>query len=104
MLAIFSRTNPKSPIVLVRRHVGDFFAHQSEIANRLAKRLALLGIGDGTLDRNPGASDAHGAEFEASNVQNVEGDDMSLANFAQQILGRHFAVVEDDGASRRSTN
>ena len=33
-----------------RRHVRNFFPHQSEIADRLAERLALLGIGHGALD------------------------------------------------------
>src|ERR1035438_2438602 len=34
-----------------RGHVRNFFAHQAKIADRLAKRLALLGIPDGALDR-----------------------------------------------------
>jgi hypothetical protein len=62
-------------------HVRDFLAHQSEVADRLAERLALLGIGHRALDRNPRPAHAHRAQFEASDVQDVEGDDVPLCRF-----------------------
>ena len=33
-------------------HIGDFFAHQAEIADRLAEGFTLLGIADGILQRD----------------------------------------------------
>ena len=38
------------------------------------------------------AADAHRAQFEAADVQNVEGDLVALANFAEQILNRRLHV------------
>ncbi len=36
--------------------------------------------------------------------KNVEGDGRALADFAEQVFDRHFAVVEDDGAGGRTAN
>ena len=80
MLAIFSRTRPKSAI-------------------DLAESFPLLGIGHGLFEGSAGAAEAHGAEFEAPDVENVEGDGRALADFAKHVLDRHLAVTQNDGAS-----
>ena len=54
--------------------------------------------------RDAASTDAHGAGLEAADVQDVEGDDVALADFAEHVFDRHLAVVEDDGAGRRSAN
>src|SRR5208282_521687 len=87
-----------------RRHVRDFLSHQPEIADRLAERFALLGVRNGAFDRNPRSTHAHRAKFETSHVQNVEGDDVPLADLAQQILHRDLAVIQNNGTGGRSAN
>src|SRR5467141_4103473 len=87
-----------------RRHVGQLLAHQTEVGDDFAEGLALLGIGDGVFQRDTASAHAHGTELEAADVEDVEGDHMPFADFAQQIFDRNFAVVEDDGTGGRSAN
>ena len=87
-----------------RRHVRDLLAHQSEIGDDFVERLPLLGIADGIFKRDPASAHAHCAQLEAADVQDVEGDQMTLADFAQQIFNGHFAVVQNDWASGGAAN
>ena len=87
-----------------RRHVRHLFAHQAEVGDHLAERLALLGISNGILQREPRAAHAHRAQLEASHVQDVESDDVALADFTQQIFHRNLAVVEDQRAGGRAAD
>ena len=50
------------------------------------------------------AAHTHRAKLKAPNVEDVEGDDVPLADFAENIFNRNFAIVQDDGASGRSAN
>src|SRR5580692_8186150 len=84
ILASFSRTRPKSAITL--------------------PNALLLGVSYGILERQACPTHTHGAQLEAANVQDVEGDDVPLANFAEHVFGRNFAVVQNDGAGRRSAD
>ena len=79
MLAIFSRTKPKSPI-------------------GFAESFSLLGIANRIFERNAAATDAHRAQLEAADVEDVEGDHLAFADLAQQIFRGNFAVVQNDGA------
>ena len=56
------------------------------------------------FERYAASTHAHCAQLEASNIQNVEGDDVAFADFAQQIFRGHLAVVQNDGASRGAAN
>ncbi len=47
------------------------------------------------------AAHAPRAQLEAAHVQNVEGDHVSPANFAQNIFRRYLAVVQNQGAGGR---
>ncbi len=47
---------------------------------------------------------AHGAQLEAADVENVEGDDVPLADFAEHVFDRNLAVVQNDGAGGRPAN
>ena len=87
-----------------RRHVGDLFAHQAEVGDHFAESLALLGVADGVFQRNARAAHAHGAQLEAADVQNVEGDDVALADFAEQVFHRHLAIVQNQRAGGRAAN
>ena len=46
------------------------------------------------MDHQLHSADAHRAEFEATDVQNVESDLVTLADFAEQILDRRLRVSE----------
>ncbi len=85
-------------------HVGDFFADQSKVGDDFVERLPLLGVSNGVVERDASAAHAHGAQLEAADVENIEGDDVALADFAQQIFDRNLAVIENDGAGGRAAN
>ena len=46
----------------------------------------------------------HRAQLEAADVENVEGDDVAFADFAEHVLDRHLAVVQDERAGGRAAN
>ena len=85
MLASFSRTRPKSAMTLPNalRCLAYAIAFSSDSAR---------------------AAHAHRAQLEAANVEDVEGDDVPLADFAEHVLDRHLAVVEDQRAGGRSAD
>src|SRR4029077_2732344 len=59
---------------------------------------------DGILHRDPAAAHAHRAQLETTDIEDVERDQMPLPCFTQQIFDRNSAVIQDDGAGRRTTN
>src|SRR5581483_6782556 len=86
------------------RHVGNLFANQAEVGDDFAKRLALLGILNRMLQRYARAAHAHRTQFETAHIKNVEGDHVPLADVAEHVFDRHFAIIEDDGAGGRPTD
>ena len=86
------------------RHLRDLLADQAEVGDGLAESLALLGVGDGMLQRGARAADAARAQLEAADVENVEGDDVAFADVAENVLHRHLAVVQDERRSGRAAN
>src|SRR5271165_4562120 len=88
---------------LIREKLAQM-ADQSEVGDGLAEGLALFGVGDGMSQRRAPAADATRAQLEAAHVQNVEGDDVPLADVAQHVLHRHLAVVEDEWRGRGAAN
>src|SRR6202034_938191 len=69
--------------------------------NYFVEGLALLGIANGILQRHPASAYAHRAQFEAADVQNIEGNHVAFADFAKQVFRWYFAVIQNDGAGRR---
>ena len=86
------------------RHLRQLLADQAEVGDALAEGLALLGVGDGMLQRSARAADAACAQLEAADVQNVEGDDVSFADLAEHVLHRHLAVVQDERRGGRAAD
>ena len=86
------------------RAFRQFFLDQAEFADGFAERLALLGVLDGVRQAVARAAHAGRAQLEASDVQNVEGDVVALAGFAQQVLHRHLAIGQNQRAGGRSAN
>jgi hypothetical protein len=54
------------------------------------------------VDHQLHAADAHRAEFEAADVQRVESDLVSLADFAEQILDRRSHIGKDQRRGART--
>ena len=80
--------------------VGDFFADSAEFADLNAKLLAFVGVLDADFQGVfSGAGDGR-AKFEASDIEDIEGDFVPLADFAQNVFYRHLAVIEDDLSGR----
>ena len=63
--------------------------------------MAFCGV---QLQRNPRPAHAHRAKLESADVQNVKCDHVPFADFPQHVFHRNFAVIKNDGASRRSPN
>jgi hypothetical protein len=63
---------------------------------------ALSGIANGLGDRGLRAARAHRGELEATIVQHVERDFVSLADLAKEVLGGHLRVRKDDWSRGRS--
>ena len=49
-----------------------------------------------------GAAAAHRAQLEAREVEHVERDLVALADLAEDVLGRHLHVLEDQRGRRRA--
>ena len=77
--------------------LASLFADETEIGNDFPESLALLGVSNGIFERHSRAAHAHGTELEASDVQDVEGDDVSLADFAKQVFDGNLAVFRMSG-------
>src|SRR6185369_5632722 len=75
-----------------------------EVSDDFLEGLALLGVANSIFERDARTANAHGAKLEASDVQNVEGDDVSLADFAKQIFCGNLTVCEDERARGRSSD
>ena len=84
--------------------IGELLLDQAEGGDRLAEGLTLLGVADGVTQRGARRAHTGGAQLEAANVENVEGDVVALADFAQQILNRHLAVGEHQRAGGGAAN
>src|SRR3954452_17039189 len=69
----------------------------TEAGNGHAKRLALLGIFNARGKNAFGCAHHSRAKFEPPNIENVEGDHVSAANFTEHVLHRHFYVVKING-------
>ena len=79
-----------------RIHVGDLALHQLEIADRLTELLALVHVGDG--DIHAGGHDAERAarQNRALVVEAGHQNLHALADLAEDVFLRHFAIVEEE--------
>ena len=72
-----------------------------KLGDRLAELLALLGVGDGVVERAAGQADHLRADPDAAFVQRLDGDLVALADLAEHVCLRHAAVVQDQLAGGR---
>jgi hypothetical protein len=103
----------------VRRDVGKLVRHRLELADRLAKLLALVGVGDGLFIGTLGEADHLGGDADAACarvqapvhttrvspgrrtfVEDLDGIFVAEALLADEVLERDLDVIEIDGARR----
>src|SRR5947209_12565842 len=74
--------------------------YQPEVADGMAESRALLGVARGGFELVFGKPQAGGAERKPADIEDVEGDDMSTADFVQQVFAGHLAILEEDRDGR----
>ena len=85
-------------------HLREFELHALEVGDRLAELLALLGVGDGVIERALREAGHLRADGDAAFVQSLDRDLVALADFAEHVGGGDAAVVENQLASGRRAN
>src|ERR1039458_4784117 len=83
---------------------GQLLLDQAEFGDGLAERLALLGVADAVLEAVARPPHTSRTQLEAPDVQNVKRDMVPLANLAQQVLHRHLAIGQNQGAGGRAAD
>ena len=81
-------------------HFCQFVLHGAEAGNGHAKCFALLGIFDTGGKNAFGCAHHRRPKLEPSDIENVEGNHVSAADFTQHVLNRHLHVVKIDGRRR----
>jgi hypothetical protein len=76
------------------RHVGELGLDGLELRDRLAERLALLGVGQRLVERALREADAHRRDPDAPDVEDVQELLEPGAARAQEVLLRHAALGE----------
>ena len=76
--------------------IGDLLGDRPEAADLAFELDALIGILDTNTEGHLGRAGNACAKFEATYVEDVEGDLVALADLTEQVFDRHLAVVEDD--------
>src|SRR5262249_37735443 len=84
----------------VDRHISQHFANETKLSQILTKCFTLFGVTDCIHQR--GSRTAHAAcpQLVAADVEDIECDDVSLANFTQNVLHRNLAVIQDQRTGR----
>ena len=75
-------------------YISKLELYGPETRYRLFKLLAGIGILNGVVEACFSASQCSGAEFQPTDIQDIERNDMPFADFAQDVLRRYFAVLE----------
>ena len=76
------------------RHFGQLVLDGSEIADRLLELVAFVGVFDRNVRRGFGAAERHHAEFVTTDIQDVERDEVPLADGSEQVLLRNTHILE----------
>src|SRR5262245_13108916 len=83
-----------------RQHLGQFVFDRAAIGYRLPELASLGCVIRGQRQCVFAAADAARAEFEAAEVENVERDQVALADLTQEPVFRDFTVLQQQRRSR----
>ena len=83
-------------------HFAQLVFDRAERRDRLAELLSLSGVAGRLAHRRLRATVAHRAELEAREIQHVECDLVTLADFAEQVFRRNPDVLENHRRGRRA--
>ena len=79
----------------VHRHLRQFELYSLEFGDRLAELFALLGIGDGVIQRALRQSGHLRADADAALIQRLDGDLVAFAHFADDVGFGNAAIVQN---------
>ena len=79
----------------LRCHVGEFELDRLKFGDRLSELLSLLGIMQSRFISALRHADAERGDADAAAVQNFQRVDEAAAGFAEQVVFRNSAVVEN---------
>ena len=82
-------------LVAPRRHAGELELDALEVRDRLAELLPFLCVPYGMFERAGRQAEHLRADADASFVECLDRDLVTLAGFAEHVFLRHFAVFED---------
>src|SRR5208337_4189241 len=69
---------------------------RTELGDRRTKRLALLGVLQTDCENVFRGANPRRTQLQASDIENVECDDVAAADFTQQVFHGHGHVIEID--------
>ena len=85
-------------------HFGEIELHALEFRDRLAELLALLGVGEGVIERALRETGHLRADADAAFVEGLDGDLVAFADFADDVRFGDAAIVEDQLAGGRGAD
>src|SRR4051812_3998012 len=86
--------------LVAEHHLRDHVLHELVATDRLPERLALPRVLDGPLQTRTHDADAAGRDGEPPLVERVHRDLEPLSLLADQVLGRHLDVLEEELTGR----
>src|SRR5256714_2860777 len=75
-------------------HLCELPFDSAETRNRFSELVSLVGVAHRLARHKLHAAAAHRAEFEATDVEDVEGDLVPLADLAEKVLNGRLHVIE----------
>src|SRR4030095_8279096 len=80
--------------------LGQLALDQPELGDRAAELVPLPGVPDRLIERELRPADVPAPQLEPPEVENVEGDEVPLADLAEHVLDRDAAVFEHERGRR----
>src|SRR5581483_10971939 len=85
-------------------HFGELMLNRAEFGDGASERFTLFGIFERDGKNVFGSTHTQCTEFQPSDVEDIESDYVSTADFAQDIFDRNGHVLKIDGGSGRAFN
>src|SRR5437667_9225207 len=76
-------------------HTSQFLLNHAKLVQVFAHGFALGCIGRSQIKRIASTTDRSSAEFQAANIEDIEGDFVAFVDLAEQVLNGDFSVFKD---------